>query len=31
MALVTLIILGFVGALVLWWLRANRDRFTPKD
>ena len=31
MALVTLIVLGFVSALVIWWLHANRDRFKPED
>lgn len=31
MALITLIILGLIGSLLLWWLRANRDKWIPPD
>lgn len=31
MALITLIVLGLVASLVLWWLRANRGKWTPPE
>jgi hypothetical protein len=31
MALITLIVLGLISSLVFWWLRANRDKWTPPD